>query len=70
MGAKGSVEDGAKDEMPRVCAVEPAEERLPRDVFDDDSSGLAVAVADWCGGGGLMEGHGKGSGWKNVQDMM
>ena len=48
-GEKGAVEDGAKDKMPRVCAVEPAEKGLPRDVFDDDRPGLAVAVAGWRG---------------------
>ena len=61
-GAKGPVEDSAKNEMPRVRAVEPAEERLPWDVFDDDSSGLAVAVAGWRGGGGSTEGHGEREG--------
>ena len=58
-GEKGPVEEGAKNEMPRARAVEPAEERLPRDVFDDDRPGLAVAVAGWVGGSSLMGGHGE-----------
>ena len=68
-GEKGPVEDGAKNEMSRARAVEPAKERLSRDVFDDDRPGLAVAVAGWRGGSGLMEGHEKRNRWKNVQDV-
>lgn len=59
-GEKGAVEDGAKNKMPHARAVEPTEEGLSRNVLDDDRSGLAVAVAGWRGGGGLVEGHVKG----------
>ena len=54
-GEKGPVEDGAKNEMPGARAVEPAEDGLSWNVFDDDRPGLAVAVAGWRGG--LTEGH-------------
>ena len=68
-GEKGAVEDGTKNEMSRTRAVEPAEEGLPRDVFDDDGPGLAVAVAGWRGGSSLMGGHGERKWEGNVQDM-
>ena len=48
-GEKGPVEDSAKDKMSRARAVEPAEEGLSWDVFDDDGPSLAVAVAGWRG---------------------
>ena len=48
-GAKGSVEDGAKDKMSCARAVEPVEKGLSRNVLDDDILGLAVAVAGWHG---------------------
>ena len=63
-GEKRPVEDGAKDEMPRARAVEPAEERLSRNVLDDDRPGLAVAVAGWWGGEcARWEGMGKEREW-------
>jgi len=50
-GAKGPIEDSAKNKMPRARAIEPAKERLPRNALFDYRPGSAVAVAGWRGDG-------------------
>ena len=64
-GAKRAIENGAEKERARGCVVEPAEQGLAGDAFDDDIAGLTVAISYMsvgrCGGsglGGLLVGHG------------
>lgn len=65
-GAKGPVEHGAKNELSRARAVEPAEKGLPRNALFDYRPGSAIAVAGWRVGGGSTEGHEKGKKWMGL----